>query len=124
MVPGFDYFEAFSRNIGWITREEQAMLRTKRVAIAGLGGVGGDHVIALARLGVGKFNIADFDSFALANFNRQAGAMMSTLNQPKIEVIEKMVKDINPEAEIRVYLQGVNAENLPDFLKDVDVYVD
>ena len=47
----FDYATAFSRNLGWITADEQARLRKKRVAIAGLGGVGGFHLLALARLG-------------------------------------------------------------------------
>lgn len=52
----FDYDKAFSRNIGWVTPEEQLILRTKRIAIAGLGGVGGSHLMTLTRLGVGKFN--------------------------------------------------------------------
>jgi tRNA A37 threonylcarbamoyladenosine dehydratase len=71
MPEQFDYSSAFSRNIGWVTADEQAKLRDSRVAIAGLGGVGGPHLLTLARLGVGKFNIADFDRFELQNFNRQ-----------------------------------------------------
>nr|AEQ20470.1 ThiF/MoeB/HesA family E1-like protein [uncultured bacterium CSL142] len=122
--PAFDYFEAFSRNIGWVTRDEQAVLRTKRVAIAGLGGAGGDHVMALTRLGITKLNISDFDSFAVPNFNRQIGATMSTLGRPKIDVIAAMARDINPEMDIRCFPQGVNTENLADFLTDVDLYLD
>src|SRR5207253_4308530 len=83
----FSYDEAFSRNIGWVTSAEQRALRGKRIAIAGLGGVGGVHLLTLARLGIGAFNIADFDAFDLANFNRQAGALMSTLGRPKTEVL-------------------------------------
>ena len=56
----FDYNEAFSRNIGWITEQEQGILKSKRIAIAGMGGVGGSHLLTLTRLGVGNFNIADF----------------------------------------------------------------
>ena len=51
----FDYATAFSRNIGWLTEAEQTVLRDKRVAVAGLGGVGGSHVLTLARLGIGAF---------------------------------------------------------------------
>ena len=51
----FNYEKAFSRNIGWITKEEQQVLRGKKVAIAGAGGVGGVHLLTLARLGVGNF---------------------------------------------------------------------
>ena len=61
----FNYGEAFSRNIGWLASFEQEILRHKRIAIAGLGGVGGIHLLTLCRLGIGKFNIADFDEFAI-----------------------------------------------------------
>ena len=49
-----------------------------------MGGVGGVHLLTLVRLGISKFRIADLDSFEVANFNRQVGAMMSTLDQPKV----------------------------------------
>ena len=120
----FDYEEAFSRNIGWLTRQEQDVLRHKRVAIAGLGGVGGVHLLTLCRLGVGKFNLADFDTFDLANFNRQAGAAVSTLGQRKLEVMTRQAQDINPELEIRGFAEGVQKGNLEAFLDGVDLYVD
>ena len=120
----FDYHTAFSRNIGWVTREEQDLLRTKRVAIAGLGGVGGSHLLTLTRLGIGAFNVADLDVFELANFNRQAGAYLSTIGQPKTDVLVRMAKDINPELDIKVFDQGVDAGNVDAFLDGVDAYVD
>ncbi|HOB44582.1 MAG TPA: ThiF family adenylyltransferase [Zoogloea sp.] len=120
----FRYEEAFSRNIGWVTEAEQAALRGKRIAIAGAGGVGGVHLLTLARLGVGAFNIADMDTFDLVNFNRQAGAMMSTVGRPKVEVMAEMARDINPELDIRIFGKGVDAANLGDFLDGVDIYVD
>lgn len=120
----FSYDEAFSRNIGWVTRDEQQALRGKRVAIAGLGGVGGSHLLTLARLGIGHFSIADFDRFGLANFNRQAGAMMSTLDQPKAEVLARMALDIDPEIELRRFDEGMTPANLDEFLRDADLYVD
>lgn len=120
----FDYGRAFSRNIGWITEAEQEKLRNARVAIAGLGGVGGVHLLTLARLGMSKFNIADFDEFGLHNFNRQVGAFMSTIDRPKADVLSEMTKEINPLADVRMFPQGVTPENLDEFLRDVDVYVD
>lgn len=120
----FDYGQAFSRNIGWVTESEQAILRGKRIAIAGLGGVGGGHLLTLTRLGVGAFNIADFDTFDIPNFNRQAGAMMSTLGQDKSQTLARMASDINPELQIRLFPAGVNEQNIDDFLDGVDLYVD
>ncbi|AUL99615.1 ThiF family adenylyltransferase [Pseudothauera hydrothermalis] len=124
MIQRFDYEAAFSRNIGWVTEAEQQTLRGKRVAIAGIGGVGGVHLLTLARLGIGAFNIADFDTFDLVNFNRQAGAMVSTLGRPKVDVLAEMAADINPELDIRRFAHGVHQDNLDDFLRGVDLYVD
>lgn len=120
----FNYHAAFSRNIGWVTRHEQDMLRTKCIAIAGLGGVGGSHLLTLTRLGIGRFKLADFDSYEIANFNRQAGAACSTLGMPKVEVMADKARDINPELEIQIYNNGVTTENLRDFLTDADLYID
>ena len=124
MVNAFHYHEAFSRNIGWVTVQEQDILRHKRIAIAGLGGVGGAHFLTLARLGVGSFRVADFDVFNLANFNRQIGANVSSLGKPKTDVLVAMAKDINPELEVEIFPEGINKENLREFLADIDVYVD
>lgn len=124
MSKPFDYDEAFSRNLGWLTPQEQAALRRKRVAIAGLGGAGGVHLLTLARLGIGKFHIADLDQFDLVNFNRQAGASMSSLDQPKADVMARLARDINPELDIRVFGEGVQPHNVDAFLDGVDLYVD
>lgn len=124
MNPKFSYKNAFSRNIGWVTETEQQALQQKRVAIAGLGGVGGFHLLTLARLGIGAFNIADFDTFDLANFNRQAGATVSTLGQSKLEIMSHQAGDINPELKIRGFADGVSLQNLDDFLEGVDIYID
>lgn len=120
----FDYDEAFSRNLGWVTEGEQAQLRSKRIAIAGMGGVGGSHLITLSRLGIGAFNLSDFDSFELANFNRQAGAGMRHLQRPKLEVMAELALDINPEMEIGHFPEGISEANLDAFLDKVDLYVD
>lgn len=120
----FDYEKAFSRNIGWVSTAEQSALRGAKVAIAGLGGVGGAHLLTLARLGVGSFNIADFDDFEVHNFNRQVGALMSTVGRPKAEVLAEAARDVNPQAQVRSFGEGVTRANLDAFLDGVDVYVD
>ena len=120
----FSYDEAFARNLGWVTEEEQQQLKSKRVAIAGLGGVGGSHLLTLTRLGIGRFHIADFDRFALANFNRQAGATMASIDRPKIDVLAEMALDINPELAIEPFPMGVTEDGIDAFLRDVDLYVD
>jgi molybdopterin/thiamine biosynthesis adenylyltransferase len=123
-APVFSYDEAFSRNLGWLTEPEQQRLRSARVAIAGLGGVGGVYLTTLARLGIGAFTLADFDTFSLANFNRQAGATLSTLGRSKLAVMEAMAHDINPEIDIRRFPQGVRGGQAEAFLDGADIYLD
>lgn len=120
----FDRNKAFSRSIGWITQSELDILGTKKVAIAGLGGVGGQYCEVLARLGIEHFNIADMDQFSIENLNRQAGAYVSTFNCFKSDVLERKIKDINPNAKVKVFSDGVHSENMDEFLDGVDLYVD
>lgn len=124
MDPCFSYSAAFSRNIGWLTQHEQEALRYKRVAIAGLGGVGGSHLVTLTRLGIGAFNLSDFDVFELPNFNRQAGATMSTLGMPKVETLAAAARGINPSLDLRLLPEGITPANIQEFLTGVDLYVD
>ena len=97
LAEHFDYDVAFSRNLGWVNEAEQHLLRTKRIAIAGLGGVGGSHLLTLTRLGIGNFNIADLDIFEQENFNRQAGASLPHVGREKIDVLQELALGINPE---------------------------
>lgn len=115
---------AFSRNIGWLSAAEQRKLSAARVAIAGLGGVGGAHAVTLSRLGVSRFTLSDFDDFEIHNFNRQAGAFMSTLGEAKLDAITRMVLDINPHTEVSAFPEGVTPDNVDAFLDGVDIYVD
>ena len=123
-MADFEYSEAFSRNLGLVTKEEQEILKNSCVAIPGMGGTGGLHALVLARLGIGKFHLADFDCFELANFNRQFGATLSTIGQPKIQVLAKMIKEINPEAVIHTYENGINTQNIKSFLMGADIAID
>ncbi|MBK8576206.1 MAG: ThiF family adenylyltransferase [Elusimicrobia bacterium] len=120
----FDYSKAFSRNLGLVDSLEQNRLKHSVVAIAGLGGVGGVHLTTLARLGIGGFHIADFDSFEVQNFNRQTGATVSTLGRPKIDVMAEQVMDINPTVHLRRFGSGISRQNIAAFLDGVDVVVD
>ncbi len=120
----YRYNQAFSRNLGWVTASEQETLRHKRIAIAGLGGVGGSHLLTLTRLGIGNFNISDLDVFETVNFNRQAGATVSSLGRAKVDVLAELASDINPELNIRKFASGVSADNVEDFLDGCDLYVD
>lgn len=123
-MADFDYFEAFSRNLGFISRDQQTRLRQATVAIAGLGGTGSAQVHALSRLGIGGFHLADPDTFELVNFNRQSGATMASIGLRKTEISRETVLGINPEARVRLFDSGIKPENIDAFLEGVDVVVD
>ena len=75
-------------------------LSHSRVAVFGVGGVGGYTVEALARSGIGKLIIVDFDSVDESNINRQIIALESTIGLKKVDVFEKRIKDINLSCEV------------------------
>lgn len=124
MAHFFDYDLAFSRNIGWFSEAEQHILKSKRIAIAGMGGVGGSHLLTLLRLGITKFHLSDFDEFACENTNRQAGANIHSYDVKKLDTMVEMAKSINPEVEIKLFPDGINLNNATEFLTGVDCYVD
>ena len=116
--------EAFSRNIGLLTQAEQDKLASAKVAIPGMGGVGGVHLITMTRTGVGKFHLADFDTFEPANVNRQFGARISDFGRPKLEVMKEQALSINPYLEIKEFPKGISSSNIDDFLNGVKVVLD
>lgn len=118
------YSQSFSRNIGILTEEEQSTLRRSTVAVAGLGGIGSNALIQAARMGIGRFRIADFDRYEVTNINRQHGANGSTLGELKAEVLAREVKAINGDAEIAAFDDGVTEANVDEFLSGADVVID
>lgn len=118
------YHRSFGRNIGILTLAEQEKLAESTVAVVGTGGVGGNVAILLARMGVGRFRIADFDKFELANINRQYGAATDTVGQQKADVVAADIARINPAAEIQVFPEGFTEENADALLAGADIAID
>ena len=95
-----EYLERTTLLIGG---ERVKRLRQARVAVFGIGGVGGYVVEALARSGVGKLDLIDKDVVSASNINRQIIALTSTIGRPKVEVMRERIADINPNCEVRCY---------------------
>ena len=120
----FSRNEAFERNLGLLSQQEQDKLKHSLVVVAGCGGVGGLHTHTLARLGIGRFRIADPDTFSLANTNRQIGATVHTIGVNKAQVTADMVRSINPEAEVEIFEAAITCDNAADFIHGADLVVD
>jgi hypothetical protein len=98
----FSYAEFTTRNIGFVSADEQERLRQACVFVCGTGGMGGAALMGLARAGVGKLIVADIDVFEISNLNRQLFAFTDTIDRPKAEAAAEAVRRINPEIEIEV----------------------
>lgn len=120
----FNYKDAFQRNIGIYTDNEQEKLRTSRVAIIGAGGDGGLVAERLLRAGVGEIRICDPEDFALENLNRQYASNSLSLGQNKASVIADELRSINPDATIICLKEGINSSNVEDFVSGVDLIID
>lgn len=109
-------------------REGVERLAASTVMVLGLGGVGSNCVEALARGGVGGFVVVDHDVVQESNINRQAIAFHSTIGRKKAQVVQEMIADINPSAQVEALDRFLLAEDVPAFLdayaERVDYIVD
>jgi len=117
----------------WLVRSELLLgkevlelLRSKRIAVVGLGGVGAYAAEMLARAGVGSMIIIDSDIINPSNKNRQLLALDSTMGMAKTEVMAKRLKDINPQIEIKIINEFLSEDNVSDLLstRPLDYIVD
>ncbi len=95
--------EEHSRTAALLSETGLDNLSAARVAVFGIGGVGGHLAEALARAGVGHITLVDRDVVSLSNINRQAVALHSTVGRPKVEVMAERIKDINPACTVEAF---------------------
>ncbi len=93
-----------------------ARLAGAHVLVAGLGGVGSYAAEALARAGVGRLTLADHDTVAPSNLNRQLVALRSTLGRPKVQVMAERIADINPHCEVSLMERFLDPDGIPEIL--------
>ena len=105
----------FSRTELLFGEDKLNILKKSRVAIFGVGGVGGYVAEALARSGVGTIDLVDNDVVSLTNINRQIIALHSTIGMPKVEVMAERIRDINPQAVVNVHNCFYTPETSGDF---------
>lgn len=116
------YDEMTTRNLGFVSEEEQTRLRDGAVFVAGVGGMGGACVQMLVRAGVGRIAIADLDDFEVSNLNRQLFAFTDTVDRPKAEVTAEGLLKINPHLRLEV-LGGDWTDQLERLARDYPVIV-
>ncbi len=118
------YSEMVDRNIGIVSKKEQEIIRKSCIAVAGCGGMGGLAALQSVRMGFGAIKIADFDVFEIHNISRQACASSCTAKQHKSDVIGKYIQEINPEISLEIFAEGVQEDNVEEFVEGADIIID
>lgn len=116
--------EQFIRNLGIMSEEDVDKLQKSHIAIAGCGCIGGFSAELLVRMGIGKVSLADPDVFDISNINRQCAATHLTVGQNKVDALSEHLLTIYPELEVRRYREGIQADNVDDFIDGADYVID
>lgn len=117
--------ERFSRSELLLGSDGIKRLKGARVAVFGVGGVGGHAVEALARCGVGKIDVIDSDTVSVSNLNRQIIALESTVGRTKVSVIAERIRDINPDCAVTCIQKFYSPESSAEFdLTQYDYVID
>jgi len=114
----------YIRNIPALSEEECALLRTKKIAVIGCGGLGGHMIELMARIGIGRIVAVDGDVFEESNLNRQLLSEVSLLGTSKAEAAADRVHRINPDVCVEVAPVFLDAENAADLLRGCDAVFD
>lgn len=117
--------EQFSRTQMLLGQDAVELLNKKRVAIFGIGGVGGYVCEALVRSGIGAFDLIDSDKVSITNLNRQIIATHKTIGMYKVDVMKERMLDINPDVNVEIHRCFFLPENADDFsFQEYDYVVD
>jgi len=121
---GDGYWEIASRQMSIVTRSEQERFKDSKITVIGCGGIGGETIEMLARMGVGELTLVDEDSFDLSNLNRQTLASITDLNLDKSSVASEKVRLINPYVKVNNFNEHVNQSNIEEIIGDSDIVID
>ena len=113
-----------TRQLPLVSREEQEKFKNAKIAVIGCGGIGGEAIEMLARMGVGELVLVDEDSFDLTNLNRQTLATFDDLDMDKSEIASSKVSAINPYVKVTSYSEHVGQDNVDKILEGCNVVVD
>ncbi|WP_144174727.1 ThiF family adenylyltransferase [Pseudomonas sp. Kh13] len=113
-----------NRSLALLTEAGIDRLASSCVVIAGCGGVGGAMALTLCRMGVQTFKLADPGVFDPPDMNRQWAATGATLGRNKALVYRELILDLNPQAKVEIFVEGITADNQDEFLSGADILVD
>lgn len=121
---GDGYWEIASRQMSIVTRSEQQRFKDAKITVIGCGGIGGQTIEMLARMGVGELVLVDEDAFDISNLNRQTLATLSDVGLDKSAVAKDKVRLINPYVKVTSFNEHVDETNIDKIISDSDIVID
>ena len=121
---GDGYWEIASRQMSIVTRSEQEKFKDAKVTVIGCGGIGGETIEMLARMGVGELVLVDKDAFDLSNLNRQTLASIKDLGLDKSAVAKEKVRLINPYVKVTTFNEHIDQTNITKVIETSDIVID
>ena len=121
---GDGYWEIISRQMSVVTRSEQQRFKDSKITVIGCGGIGGETIEMLARMGIGELVLVDEDAFDLSNLNRQTLASLADVGLDKSAVAKEKVRLINPYVKVTNYSEHVDGSNIDKIIGDSDIVID
>ncbi|MBR0271372.1 MAG: HesA/MoeB/ThiF family protein [Methanobrevibacter sp.] len=121
---GDGYWEIASRQMSIVTRSEQERFKDAKITVIGCGGIGGETIEMLARMGIGELVLVDKDAFDLSNLNRQTLASLPDLGLEKSAVAADKVRLINPYVKTTTFNEHVDQSNIKKVIGDSDIVID
>jgi molybdopterin/thiamine biosynthesis adenylyltransferase len=121
---GDGYWEIASRQMSIVTRSEQQRFKDAKITVIGCGGIGGQTIEMLARMGIGELVLVDKDAYDLSNLNRQTLATIHELGLVKSEVAAEKVRLINPYVKTTTYIEHIDQTNIDEVIGDSDIVID
>ena len=121
---GDGYWEIASRQMSIVTRSEQQKFKDAKITVIGCGGIGGETIEMLARMGIGELVLVDKDAFDLSNLNRQTLASIKDLGLDKSTVAAEKVRLINPYVKTTFFSEHIDQTNIDKVIGDSDIVID
>lgn len=121
---GDGYWEIASRQMSIVTKSEQQRFKDAKITVIGCGGIGGETIEMLARMGIGELVLVDKDAFDLSNLNRQTLASITDLGLDKSAVAAEKVRLINPYVKVTTFNEHVDETNIEKIIGDSNIVID
>lgn len=118
------YWQIMTRQMPIVDKKDQEKFKNARIAVIGCGGIGGQTIEMLARMGVGELVLVDEDSFDWTNLNRQSLSQTDNIGVSKSETAKKKVEKINPYVKVKSFKTRLDISNVDEIIKDADIVID